>query len=304
MGLVGRPLVERYATLAPRTPGYYDQGRSRIVFEREGTMTFESPTTLGTTGISVGRLGVASSYRAPAAAYEEAFDAGCNYFTWGSFIRGRSRAFQEAARSLFARGQRSRVVLGILSYAHSAFLTETFLKGGLKKLGTDYADVLLLGYFSRRPPQRLLDGAVKLKESGMVRAIGITTHNRALVPELAREGVLDLYHVRYNAAHRGGEEDLFPHVMGPSKPGIVAFTATCWGRLLSPKRMPPGEKPATAVECYRFALTQPAVDLCMTGPRTLEEMRENLATLAQGPMTEEELTRMRRIGDHLYRGRR
>jgi hypothetical protein len=42
----------------------------------------------------------------------------------------------------------------------------------------------------------------------------------------------------------------------------------------------------------------------MTGPRTLEEMRENLATLAQGPMTEEELTRMRRIGDHLYRGRR
>jgi len=262
-------------------------------------MSFESPTTLGTTGIPVGRLGVASSYRAPTAAYEEAFERGCNYFTWGSFIRGRSKEFEGAARSLFANGHRSRMVLGVLSYAHSAFLTERFMRQGLKKLGTDYADVLLLGYFSKRPPQRVLDGALRLKETGVVRAIGITTHKRSLVPELHREGILDVYHVRYNAVHRGGEEDLFPHVMGEDKPGIVAFTATCWGRLLSPKRMPPGEVPATAVDCYRFALTHPAVDVCLTGPRTLEQMRENLATLAQGPMSEDELERMRRIGDRI-----
>lgn len=261
-------------------------------------MTFDAPTTLGSTGISVGRLAVASSYRAPAEAYAEAFERGCTYFTWGSFIRGRWKGFEEAARSLFQDGHRSRVVLGILSYAHSGFLTEHFLRRGLKKLGTDYADVLLLGYFSKRPPQRVLDGAFRLKEMGMVRAVGITTHKRSLVPELHREGILDLYHVRYNAAHRGAETDLFPHVMGPSKPGIVAFTATSWGRLLSPKRMPPGEEPPTAAECYRFTLTHPAVDVCITGPRTLGEMRENLTTLDQGPMTEDELARMYRIGDH------
>ncbi len=262
-------------------------------------MTFESPTTLGSTGITVGRLGVASSYRAPAPAYLEAFERGCSYFTWGSFIRGPSREFESAARSLFQGGQRSRVVLAMLSYAHSAFLTEHFLKKGLRRLGTDYADVLLLGYFSKRPPQKVLEGALRLKAAGMVRAVGITTHKRSLVPELHREGLLDLYHVRYNAAHRGGETDLFPHVLGPSKPGIVAFTATCWGRLLDPKRMPPGEPPATPAECYRFALTHPAVDVCLTGPRTLEQMRQNLTTLQQGPMSEAELARMRRIGDHL-----
>jgi len=262
-------------------------------------MTFDTPVSLGSTGISVGRLGVASSYRAPTPAYLEAFERGCTYFTWGSFIRGPAKQFEKAARSLFEGGHRNRMVLGILSYAHSAFLTEHFLKKGLGRLGTDYADVLLLGYFSKRPPQRVLDGAMKLKERGMVRAIGITTHNRSLVPELHREGILDLYHVRYNAVHRGAEEDLFPHVMGPSKPGIVAFTATCWGRLLSAKRMPPGERPATAAECYRFALTHPAVDVCMTGPRTLQEMRENLAVLDQGPMSEEEVSRMHRIGDHV-----
>jgi hypothetical protein len=135
------------------------------------SMSFGTPVPLGRTGISVGRLGLASSYRAPAPAYLEAFEAGCNYFTWGSFIRGRSKALAEALRDLFTRGDRDRVVLSMLSYAHTAFLTEAFLRRGLKQLGTDYADVLLLGYFSKRPPQRILDGALKLKQAGMVRAI-------------------------------------------------------------------------------------------------------------------------------------
>lgn len=264
-------------------------------------MSFDTPVPLGNTGITVGRLGVASSYRAPAQAYREAFEAGCNYFTWGSFIRGRSGAMGEALQDLFAGGNRHRVALSMLSYAHSGFLTDHFLRRGLKQLGTDYADVLLLGYFSKRPPQRVLDGAMKLKEAGVVRAIGITTHNRALVPELHKEGILDLYHVRYNAEHRGAEEDLFPHITGPEKPGIVAFTATSWGRLLSEKRMPEGERPASAAECYRFALSHQAVDVCMTGPRTLEELRENLQVLREGPLSEEEMARMRRIGDWVGR---
>ena len=267
-------------------------------------MSFDARVSLGTTGISVGRLGVATSYGAPTRAYEEALDRGCNYFTWGSFIKGRSRAFREAAKSITQGGRRGDLILGVISYAHSGFLTETFLKRGLKSLGTDYADVLLLGYFSKRPPQRVLDGAASLKDLGMVRAIGITTHKRSLVPELHREGIFDVYHVRYNAVHRGGEDDLFPHIRGPEKPGIIAFTATCWGRLLSPKKMPPGEEPATAVDCYRYALSHPSVDVCMTGPKSLEQLRENLATLDHGPMSEDELARMRRIGDHLYGKRR
>jgi aryl-alcohol dehydrogenase-like predicted oxidoreductase len=262
-------------------------------------MTFYSPITLGSTGITVGQLGVASSYRAPAQAYLEAFERGCTYFTWGTFLKGPSREFETAARSLFRNGHRSRTVLGILSYAHSAFITERFLRRALGRLGTDYADVLLLGYFSRRPPRKVLEGAYRLKASGLVRAVGITTHRRTQVPELHRERLLDLYHVRYNAVHRGAEVDLFPHVTGPDKPGIVAFTATCWGRLLDSRRMPPDDPPATAVACYRFVLTHPAVDVCMSGPRTLEEMRQNLSLLDQGPMGEAELARMRRIGDHI-----
>ena len=36
------------------------------------------------------------------------------------------------------------------------------------------------------------------------------------------------------------------------------------------------------------------------GAKTLEQMRENLSVLEKGPMSEEELARMRKIGDHIY----
>ena len=38
------------------------------------------------------------------------------------------------------------------------------------------------------------------------------------------------------------------------RPGTVSFTATRWGKLLDPKKMPSGEKPLTAADAYRFVL--------------------------------------------------
>jgi len=47
-------------------------------------MNFNSQRVIGQTGLRVGRLGVGSSYGAPAEAFEETFEQGCNYFYWGS----------------------------------------------------------------------------------------------------------------------------------------------------------------------------------------------------------------------------
>jgi hypothetical protein len=38
----------------------------------------------------------------------------------------------------------------------------------------------------------------------------------------------------------------------------------------------------------------------MSGAKTVEEMRQNLAVLDGGPMAEAELERVRRIGDFVY----
>lgn len=263
-------------------------------------MSFNEPVILGRTGLEVGRLGIASGYGAPAAAIEEAFERGANYFTWGTVIKGYSGEMRRALRNIVAKGGRDRLVLAAFTYAHGNFMTEKLLRRGLKSAGLDRADVLILGYFSRRPPRRLVDGALRMKESGLVRSIGISSHSRKLLGELAGGGELDVLHLRYSAAHRGAETEIFPMAAGEKRPGLVAFTATRWGQLLKAKKMPPSEPPPTAADCYRFVLSHPAVDVCMSGAKTIEQMRQNLAVLDGGPMSEEELARMRRIGDFVH----
>ncbi|MGD0782606.1 MAG: aldo/keto reductase [Candidatus Aminicenantales bacterium] len=266
-------------------------------------MTFNEPAVLGRTGLKVGRLGLASGYGAPAAAVLEAFERGCNYWTWGTVIKGFSAPLREAIKTVVARRQRDRLVLAMFTYAHQRGLTEHFLHKGLKSAGLDHADVLILGYFSKRPSARLIEGALDLKKRGLVRFIGLSGHNRKLFAALAGEGVFDVFHLRYSAAHRGAETETFPFIRGDNRPGVVSFTATKNGKLLSAKKRPPGEAPVTAADCYRFVLSHPAVDVCMMGTKSLEQMRENLKVLESGPMSADELARMRRLGDFVH-GRR
>jgi predicted aldo/keto reductase-like oxidoreductase len=267
------------------------------------SVKYNEQVLLGKTGLKVGRLGIASGYGAPVAAIEEAFDHGCNYMTWGTFMKGYAPGMREAIRNIAAKGRREQMVLAMFSYAHQSLLTEHYLLKGLKSAGVDYADILILGFYSWRPSPRTIESALRLKEKGLIRVMGLSGHNRKLFPRLHQEGVFDVFHLRYNAVHRGAETEAFPFLTGQVRPGVVNFTATAWGKLLNPKKIPTGERPPTAAECYRFVLSNPAVDVCMTGARTVEQMRENLAVLEQGPMTDEELARMRRIGDHIY-GRR
>jgi len=261
---------------------------------------FSEPVRLGRTGMMAGRLGIASSYGAPAAAYEEAFERGCNYFSVGTFLRGRSAGMIRAIRNIVKKGYRDRLIISLAEYTHSRWPGRNHFLKGLKKLGIEYVDALMLGYYPRRPRTAVLDMATELREKQLVRFVSLSGHHRRLFQELTDDGLIDIFHLRYNAVNRGAEKDVFPYLKKDGGPGIVAFTATRWGQLLQQKRMPPGEQPLTAKDCYRFALSHPAVDICMTGTRDLEMMRENLETLDSGPLSGEEMARIRRIGDHIY----
>ena len=57
---------------------------------------------------------------------------------------------------------------------------------------------------------------------GVVRLLGLTSHQRRLAAEAARSGLLDMLMIRYNAAHRGAETEVFPsteaiHHVGPDR---------------------------------------------------------------------------------------
>lgn len=263
-------------------------------------MNFSEKRILGRTGLTVGRLGLSSSYKAPAIAFEEAFEKGCNYFVWNTFIRGRSPRMRDAIKNIVKSGKRDNLVIAMHCYGHSAVINRYFFMKSLKALGIDYIDIMILGYHPRKPGKAELEGALKLKHQGLARFIGLSGHNRKLFPILDAEGDLDVFHIRYNAVNSGAETDVFPHLKKEGRTGIVAFTATRWGQLLNPKKMPEGETPPTAADCYRFVLSNPNVDVCLTGPKSLEQMRENLSVLDMDLMDESEINRMRKIGDHIY----
>ena len=223
---------------------------------------------LGRTGLEVGRLGVAASYGVPGSAVEWAFERGADYMFWGT--PADASTFGAALKNL--RAQRERFVLVIESYTRVAGLLGWSLERALRSLSFDRADVLLLGLWNKPVPRRFLDAALKLKERGLTRFLGITTHRRGFVPELAAGRDFDVVHFRYNAAHPGAEVDIFPRLPAADRPGTVAFTATSWGQLLGKStmqgllsggnRLPKAERVPTAADCYRFVLA-PAGGRCL-----------------------------------------
>jgi aryl-alcohol dehydrogenase-like predicted oxidoreductase len=257
-------------------------------------MSFDR-AALGRTGVEVSRLGLGSSYGAPASTVEKAFEHGVNYFYWGSLRRGR---FGDGLRALAP--QRDRFLLVTQSYSRMASLVGPSLERALRSLHFDHTDVLLLGLWNDVPPPRILDACQKLRDRGLVRYLAVSTHNRPLIAGLGTDPRFDIFHVRYNAVHRGAEREVFAQLPAQNPPGLVSFTATSWRQLLDPKRVPPGERVPTAADCYRFVLTQPAVNVCMTGPANPAQFEDALEAMRRGPMTEDELAWMRRVGDAIY----
>jgi len=256
---------------------------------------------LGRTGLEVGRLGVASGYGVPGTALEWAFERGVDYIFWGS---RRGDSFGAALKRL--RTHRERFVLVIQSYTRVARLLSWSLERALRTLSFDYTDVLLLGLWNKPPAPRILEAARRLKERGLVRFLALSTHKRSLVPRIAAGSDFDVVHFRYNAAHPGAEEDIFPRLPAAHRPGMVSFTATSWRHLLGQAplqgllpgshRLPKSERVPTAADCYRYVLTRPEVDVCLTGPANAAQMEEALEALRRGPMSQDELAWMRRVG--------
>ena len=263
-------------------------------------MNFNSPVIFGKTSASVGRLGIGSAYNAKADVFEMAFERGCSYFVHDAAF-GKGIGMTEAIIRLCETGQREKLfIVAGLNWRLVPFVRRA-LYSFLKKNKLDYVDGLIIPWFNKEPAKKYFDLIQELKEKRVIRFAGITGHNRSLFPELAKRGLVDFFHTRYNAVHRGAETDVFEKLRSlPERPGVVSYTATCWRKLLTPRNIPAGEKMPAGSDCYRFVLTNPDIDVCMTGPRNRSEMEEALTALDKGPLDSAELAWMKRVGDHIY----
>ena len=249
---------------------------------------------LGSSGLEVSRLGLGSSYGVSGKDVERAIERGINYLYWGS----RRRDDFGKAITRAARRDRERLCVVVQTYSRSALALGPSLELALRRLRIEHADVLLLGWWNAPPPERIVDKALELREAGKCRALMVSCHHRPTFQRFIADPVWGGIMVRYSAAHRGAETEVFPHLAAsPSPPGVVAYTATRWGALVDPAVVPAGEPVPRASDCYRFALSAPQVDVVLAGPRNGAELDEAMAALDRGPMSADELAWMRRVGD-------
>jgi len=267
--------------------------------DREGESTmkdFGERITLGRSGLEVGKIGIGADAGISARALEWAFERGINYFYWGS---RRRPGMKEAIKGL-ARSRRQEMVIALQTYDYTGLaLRQTFLRG-LRALEIDYADVLILGNRNGPVPRRILDKALALQEKGLTRHLCVSAHDRSAYRQHLESKLFSLIMVRYNAAHRGAERDVFPMLGEARRPGVICFNSTRWGHLFDPRWMPEGAEPPRPIDLYRYVLSNPSIDMVLTAPETMEQLKENLRTLEMGPVSARERAWLEGIGDHLH----
>jgi aryl-alcohol dehydrogenase-like predicted oxidoreductase len=237
------------------------------------------------------RLGLAANYGIEEAGIRTAFERGINYV----YLTPRGKMAKPLADAI-ARDREKLVIAAGPQVGWFGGSIRRAAERLLEKLSLDYIDVFQLMWlgvgsaFTESTQKELRH----LKESGKAKALAVSIHDRERAGRLAADSPLDLLMIRYNAAHPGAEQDIFPHV-GKRNVNVVAYTATSWRKLLKRPKSWDG-KIATAGDCYRFCLTSPHVDVCLTGPASAAQLDENLAAIDRGALSADDMTWMRDFG--------
>jgi aryl-alcohol dehydrogenase-like predicted oxidoreductase len=247
---------------------------------------------LGSTGLSVSPLVLSGANGLSPASLTEAHEAGVNSFFWEPDSTQLTRFLRAS------RGQREGLVLVGGSYNSGAAALRRDVESALRQLRTDRLEVFLLYWV--RSPERLnaedFEALETLRAEGKLRAFGFSTHLRDLALEALRQRPWPVVMTRHSAAHPGVEAAFLPEALARGT-GVLTFTATCYGRLLQPvPGMPSDAVLPSAVDCYRYGLSQPGVSACLTAPRSHRELLQNLEVLARPTMMPEALEAMRAHG--------
>jgi hypothetical protein len=288
-------LLASVPELARRMPSRPPRPRHSPPPPRPAPPPRASSRPLGRTGLTVSPLVLSGAHLTTSQPFFEAREAGLNTFFWEP---------RYAALTQFLRGgrtQRDGLVIVAGSYHSGAAALRRDVETALRRLRTSWLDVFLL--FWVRSPERLnaedFTALEQLRAEGKVRAFGFSTHLRELARDALTRHPWPVVMTRHSAAHPGAEAAFLPeaHARGT---GVLTFTATCYGRLLQPAPGAPPDAPLpSAVDCYRYSLSQPGVSASLTAPRSRRELLHNLDVLCRPFMEPDALPAMRAHGERV-----
>lgn len=181
-------------------------------------------------------------------------------------------------------------------------ICKRYFEGLMENLGTDYIDVGMLFFmdsdeaFEQIRSNGIIDYALELKEKGIIRAIGTSSHNPRVARKVLETGVVDLMMFSINPAFDmtpsekdvlGTMEELEKQQYVTIDPvrselykyceqqniAITVMKTFGGGRLLSAEHSP-FKKAMTPAQCIHYALTRPGVVSTMIGCQSAKQVRE------------------------------
>lgn len=264
---------------------------------------------LGRTGIRVSEIGIGTEHlkrvgrERVASIVKEALASGVNYI---DLVWSLPTLLESIADGM--DGQREKVHLTVhLGSGHQdgkymrtrkPDQCKKYFEGALSDLHTDYADIVNIHYVKDTQVWKLVtesgvvDLAVQLKESGLSRAVGISTHDTNVVKLATETGVIDVVTFQVNmASHNLQGRDEALKTCADNGVGVVAMKPLAGGKLLQggkkvwiqkhqtggirvEARIP---KTLTPIKCLSYILSQPGVCTTIPGVSNIDELRSVLA---------------------------
>ncbi|MDF1512821.1 MAG: aldo/keto reductase [Anaerolineae bacterium] len=256
---------------------------------------FRLPTTLlGRTGLRVTRLGVGGAYCKTPEGYQYALDSGVNYLdTAPAYHEGKDEEYVGKAIA----GRRQNLVLATKVGKRDAAGARQELETSLRLLGTDYIDIWQLHYLNKAEereqalgPGGALETAVKAREQGLIRFIGVTGHIWDEIAKAVATGLFDTVLCWYSCAKREPESNVFVEA-SKHNTGVIIMNATGTDKLLEAEDAPP------LADFYRYVLGHPAVNVVLRGNRDPQLFCKVAKALADNStLTEEQRAEMEVYG--------
>ena len=175
----------------------------------------------------------------------------------------------------------------------------------LRRLQTDYIDLGMIHYVdSEQEWEQIqhsdyLDYVMELKNSGVIRHIGMSSHNPKVAMKAAQSGYVEMilfsinpafdmlpasedidtmFAEQYDAGLKGTDPnraELY-RICEENDVGITVMKGFAGGRLFDEKRSPFGVR-LSPVQCIHYALTRPAVSAILCGYDTREQVDQAVA---------------------------
>jgi predicted aldo/keto reductase-like oxidoreductase len=273
---------------------------------------------LGRTGFKVSEVGLGGEYLEGKrlgqvkSVMDAAIDNGINILdcfmsnpsvrsNLGQCLKGRREKMhiQGHFRSIWNDGQYQRTL--------DIKQVKLFFEDLLARFGTDYLDIGTLhlidnaGDFDEIFNGPILEYALRQKEKGVIRALGVSTHNPVQALKAAKTGLVDtiLFSINpaydvmdENAARPKKLDNAFFNDLGSlncinsvrqelyaycasHNIGITVMKALAAGALLDERTSPFG-KALTTQQCIHYALTRPGVASVLLGMQTVEQVEDCL----------------------------